>query len=229
MTDIRNFRLIDRRLIVEHCTLRDDGTYDTTFTRSNEWKGILCEQLGLFSQRGSVVASQSIAINTACLSSDETFDLLEQVDAYNITQQTNANQLKYETEVSKLTARRAEIVAKAGGQGKKKLSQKLKSSKLSKFLTELAAEMEAWQAKDLPKDFFSAIFTTIPESATQDILRDIINGRRSIAEAVVYGNDLKAQVFHHLPKSPTYDSNYITCLKSRSLMLQNNNLTCICV
>jgi hypothetical protein len=193
-------------LIGERCTALEDGTYDTTFTRSTQWKSDLCEQLGLFSQRGSVVANQSIAINVACQSTDETFNLLKQVDSHNILQQTNANRLKYDTEVAKLNARREKIVqnAKDKNQGKTKLWQTLKSSKLSTILVELAADMEAWQAKDLPKDFFSAIFTTIPESATQEILRDILTGSKTIAEGMAYGTNLKAQVFYYLPKLPPY-------------------------
>jgi hypothetical protein len=210
MTDIRNFRLIDRRTIAETREPLPDGSFDFKFTRTTEWKQLLCEQLGLFSQKGSVVANQSIAINVGCLSSDETFELLEKVEAFNVAQQTNANRLRYDTEVAKLSAKRKDIVikAKAKGLGKKKVSQTLKNSKLSTMLTDLAVELESWQAKDLPKEIFSAVFTTIPDNATQSILRDILSGEKTIAEGISYGNDLKAQVFDYLH----YHSAYITYL-----------------
>ncbi len=81
MTDIRNFRSIDRRKIAETREPLPDGSFDFKFTRTTEWKQLLCEQLGLFSQKGSVVANQSIAINVGRLSSDETFELLKKVES----------------------------------------------------------------------------------------------------------------------------------------------------
>jgi predicted transcriptional regulator len=197
MEDIRNFRYVDRAMIKEEQEPLPDGTYDITFKRSTLWKQRMCDQLGLFATKGSVVANRSVAINIGCQTSDETFALLEEVEKYNIDQQTNAHRLQYDTKIAKQKLKRKEMIAKAKEKktGKKKLGQQLKNSKMTAVFAQLAEDLEHWQAVDLPKGFFSALFTTIGDETTKSILQDILSSKRTVLEAIVYAQELKAQVF----------------------------------